>query len=458
MPDIDQYVHGAAILIVSPDGTISRYLPGVRYPAKQFKLAMLAASEGKTGSVFDQILMMCYAYNPDSGKFELAMSIMQIGGGITLVLLGGAFWTIQYVLNLPTAASDPPATRTLSIATSPPGATVFIDGDSVGQAPLEHPVSGDSLGLRARMAGFFPVDTTLAVPSDQQLSLTLAPVSLAANASEEDESPPTSEVSSPAPSDEASDNPTASEDTAQDASPTDDDPPETASDEASPPPSNEPPPEPGVLTLTSTPDSATVMLNGTLIGATPLTLDTLSGNTYRLAFRKDQRQEFTTTVAVQPGQTTRVDATLPPRPAVLTLRIIPYGDILIDDSLRAERIETAFVDTLAPGLHRVTARYRSMEWTKTLSLLPGQSQQQTVDFTETVAVPITAQTEDGAPLPNAEIVVDSTAQGYTPQQLQLRIGRHTIIVRKDGFVPEERTINVDRTTQDPLVFQLRRRS
>lgn len=360
-----------------------------------------------------------------------------------LMLLGGAFWTVQYVLNLPTSASEPPANAILTLSTSPPGATVFIDGDSVGQAPLRQPVPHDTLTLRTRLAGFAPIDTTLAVSGDQQLALTLTPSPMAVNAPDDDHIAPADETAPP-----------------QDDPPPNDDAPPASSAEDVDAPSDQAGPSPArsSLALTSTPDSATVVLNGTFVGTTPLTLDTLSGDTYRLAFGKDQRQNYTTTVRVQPGQTTRVNATLPLQPAVLTLRVIPYGDILINDSLRAQQIETAFVDTLAPGSHRVTARYRSMEWTQTVTLTPGQARQQEIDFTETVGVPITAQTVDGNPLPNAEIVVDSTAQGYTPQQLQLRVGQHTITVQKDGFIPATRTINVNPGEQETLVFQLRPRS
>ncbi len=408
------------------------------------------------------------AFSPPEPISSSTQQVAIIGGLVlaVLVLLGGAFWTVQYVLDLPTGSADAPPPTTLTVTTSPPGAAVFVDGDSVGQAPLAHPAAPDTVSVRARMPGFAAVDTTLAVFDDRQLSLSLVPLPLASNDSALD-TPllPTSEVSAPSsdpnaasdepvapPPGEASDASNAPKGSVSDA-------PGNDTSERSAPENSALESDTrgmrGTLTFTSTPDSATVVLNGTPLGVTPLSVDTLTGGAYQIAVRKAQRQAFTTTADVRPGRTTRVDATLAPQPAVLTLNIIPYGDILIDDSLRAESIEAAFVDTLSPGLHRVTARYRSMEWTKTLSLQPGRSQEQTIDFTRTVAIPITAQTEEGAPVPNAEIVVDGTRQGYTPQQVQLRIGQHTVTVRKNGLTPETRVLNVEGPLQEAIVFRLR---
>ena len=71
---------------------------------------------------------------------------------------------------------------------------------------------------------------------------------------------------------------------------------------------------------------------------------------------------------------------------------------------------------------------------------------------------ITAQTASGERIPNAEGVVDGAARGYPPPQLTLRVGDHTVTVRKDGYVPVERTITVDETLDGPLVFELTPRS
>jgi protein SCO1/2 len=90
LPAQDEYAHGAVIILVSPDGTISRYLPGVRYDPQQLKLGLLDAGQGKIGSLFDQLVLYCYQFDPDKGKYTpVAIRVMQLGGLGTLIGLSG---------------------------------------------------------------------------------------------------------------------------------------------------------------------------------------------------------------------------------------------------------------------------------------------------------------------------------------------------------------------------------
>ncbi len=96
MPD-GEYAHPVAIMILSPEGVISRYMVGFEYPPRDMKLALLEASEGKISrSVGDWFLHYCYRYDPDAGSYSAdAMAIMRIGGVLTVIglviLIGGLF-------------------------------------------------------------------------------------------------------------------------------------------------------------------------------------------------------------------------------------------------------------------------------------------------------------------------------------------------------------------------------
>jgi protein SCO1/2 len=86
---IRQYAHAAAILILTPDGRIDRYFYGVQYPARDFRLGLVDASEGKIGTVTDQALLYCYQYDPMTGKYGLVvMNILRAAGGLTVLALG----------------------------------------------------------------------------------------------------------------------------------------------------------------------------------------------------------------------------------------------------------------------------------------------------------------------------------------------------------------------------------
>jgi protein SCO1 len=91
-----QYAHQAAIYVLTPDGRLSRYLYGVMYDPRTLKLSLLEAGKGKIGSALDQIVLYCFHYDASSGKYAIAATrIMQLGGFLTIVILGSVlstFW------------------------------------------------------------------------------------------------------------------------------------------------------------------------------------------------------------------------------------------------------------------------------------------------------------------------------------------------------------------------------
>lgn len=96
VPERNEYAHAAAAILCTPDGRISRYLYGVRYPARTLRLSLIEASQGQVGSPLDQLLLFCFHYDAATGKYSpLAFRIMQVGCLSTLaVLLAGLvpFW------------------------------------------------------------------------------------------------------------------------------------------------------------------------------------------------------------------------------------------------------------------------------------------------------------------------------------------------------------------------------
>lgn len=87
--DNGEYAHPVAFTIVSPTGTITRYMYGYEYPSKQMKLALLEASEGKVAkSLGDRVLQFCFRFDPTEGAYTLqAMRVMQLGGILTMLFL-----------------------------------------------------------------------------------------------------------------------------------------------------------------------------------------------------------------------------------------------------------------------------------------------------------------------------------------------------------------------------------
>ncbi len=87
--DEGQFVHGSAIMIVSPKGTVSHYFFGIEYPSEDIRLALIESSEEKLGNVFDQIMLYCFNYDPEQGRYGVViMNSMRVAGVITLLAMG----------------------------------------------------------------------------------------------------------------------------------------------------------------------------------------------------------------------------------------------------------------------------------------------------------------------------------------------------------------------------------
>lgn len=91
-----QFAHAGAIMILTPEGKLSKYLYGIDYAPKDVKLAIVESSENKIGSPVDQLMLYCFHYDPATGKYGLAvMRVMRVGGLLTLFGLGAmifVFW------------------------------------------------------------------------------------------------------------------------------------------------------------------------------------------------------------------------------------------------------------------------------------------------------------------------------------------------------------------------------
>ena len=89
-PKTGNFAHAAVIYVLTPKGKISRYLYGVNYPTTNLKLALLKASDGKTGSTFDRFLMCCYHYDPATRSYGgFLSSFLKIGGAGIGLTVGG---------------------------------------------------------------------------------------------------------------------------------------------------------------------------------------------------------------------------------------------------------------------------------------------------------------------------------------------------------------------------------
>src|ERR1700676_2060012 len=84
------FAHASGVMLLTPDGRISRYFYGVEYPGRDMRLGLVDASAGKIGSPIDHVLLFCYQYDPSSATYSASiLKIIRLGGILTVLCIVG---------------------------------------------------------------------------------------------------------------------------------------------------------------------------------------------------------------------------------------------------------------------------------------------------------------------------------------------------------------------------------
>jgi protein SCO1/2 len=85
-PAIQQYAHDAAIEVITPKGNISKYFYGIEFSARDLRFGLIEASEERIGTPVDDLKLLCYHYDPATGKYGAAvLRLVRLGGILTVV-------------------------------------------------------------------------------------------------------------------------------------------------------------------------------------------------------------------------------------------------------------------------------------------------------------------------------------------------------------------------------------
>lgn len=90
-----QFAHATGVTLLTPQGRITKYFFGIEYPTKDLRLALIEASEEKIGNVVDQLLLLCYHYDPKAGRYTVAVRNLVRGGAVLTLLALVGFVTIM---------------------------------------------------------------------------------------------------------------------------------------------------------------------------------------------------------------------------------------------------------------------------------------------------------------------------------------------------------------------------
>jgi protein SCO1/2 len=91
-----QYAHPAALFVLTAEGKVSRYLYGIEFPARDLRLALVEAGQGRVGTSFDRLLLTCYRYDASSRRYEpyvvgfIRIAALAVLGGLAVTL--AVFW------------------------------------------------------------------------------------------------------------------------------------------------------------------------------------------------------------------------------------------------------------------------------------------------------------------------------------------------------------------------------
>lgn len=92
----NQFAHAGGVMVVTPDGRMSRYFYGIDYEPRQLKFGIMDSARDKVGNPAEQLLLYCYHYDPASGKYGLSvLRVIRLAGIATILGLAGmalVFW------------------------------------------------------------------------------------------------------------------------------------------------------------------------------------------------------------------------------------------------------------------------------------------------------------------------------------------------------------------------------
>lgn len=105
----EDFLHPVAVVIVGPDGKVSRYLYGTRFLPKDLTLGLIEASEGRVGTAIQRALSICFSYDPAGKKY--VFNLLQVAATVVLLTAGGLFAFLMFTGRRKPVAKDTKSTE-----------------------------------------------------------------------------------------------------------------------------------------------------------------------------------------------------------------------------------------------------------------------------------------------------------------------------------------------------------
>ena len=91
-----QFAHASGIMVATSTGKLARYLYGIEYGARDLKFSLIEAAENKIGSPVEKLLLLCYHYDPLTGKYSVVVTRILQGGALLFVVVLGGYMMVNF--------------------------------------------------------------------------------------------------------------------------------------------------------------------------------------------------------------------------------------------------------------------------------------------------------------------------------------------------------------------------
>jgi len=293
------------------------------------------------------------------------------------------------------------ASAALSISTNPDSAAVFLNENFLGFTPLiARPAKTGERTLRLQKANYRTIDTVVVIAPGRETTLAFFLQAIATR--------PESVVVAP---------------------------------------------EFGAAQILSQPAGADIFLDNQRRGKTPITIKKLAPGDYIIVLKKADYQDSSISVAIEAGKEKKVEVKLAPLMGKLRVVVKPFGSVFIDGKRRMETAVEPYEIGLPVGPHLVKITHPSFGyWEKEIEIKPDSLFPIQIDFEKLVKLTVAAEGVEWA-----YIYVDGIPTNkQTTSVVTLRVGKHKIEVRREGYelVGGGREINLEK--DDRLVFTLKK--
>jgi len=334
-------------------------------------------------------------YAVKRGEVALRISKSRYSALDTTLNIGEANKSFQFALVPVPQVTSP----NVSVQSQPSNASVWLDGQYLGKAPISKYVSPGEYQLKVTTDGYSDYERTLSVNERSNLDITAT-------------------LSKP----------------------------EITS---------------GRLAINSRPSGARIYLNNRRSNqTTPHTYSEMEAGRYRISLRLNGYASYDTTVSIRSGDLTTFRANLRQSTGNLKISVVPFGSIYIDGQL-VKKDAFVYSNSLSSGKHRIKVVHKTYgEWEKEVSVQAGSNREVQFNFNQEFSVAIASKPPYSKIIVDGQIYKDSDKNAVlTPWTIKIRPGKHTFSVQRDGYtvVDGNKEVQIDQDmVSQPIFFTLQK--